>query len=250
MKILNKWREVILVLGCCVWTSQLKAQASGHVLWTSLLQKYVDADGQVNYDSWQKNPKQLNQYLAWLSAQNMSQISPSSERLAYWINLYNAYTISLILQHYPIQSIRSISAESVKNPWKINFIPLSDGRLLSLDALENLIIRKNFSEPRIHFALVCAAKSCPPLRREAYVSEKLETQLQEQGRIFINDPGKNQFHQGLARISPVFDWFKDDFGSSKEERINYLNRYAREHISIDVQLEYMSYDWQLNEQKK
>ena len=222
-------------------------QPRGHALWTKLLKTYVNKDGLVDYARWQKAPEQLGSYLDWLRTHVPSRSSPQSEQIAYWINLYNAFTIDLILRHYPVLSIRDISSQGAESPWKIAFIELPRGAV-SLDYVENELLRKRFSEPRIHFALVCAAMSCPPLRQEAYLPSQLSQQLDEQGRRFLQDSTKNRTQGQEAQISPLFKWFTSDF-TKKGTLVGYLNKYLSAPLPAEAKISYMSYDWGLNVQK-
>ena len=234
------------------WTSlpsdvenSLLPSALSHTQWTSLLKAYVDQKGLVNYQQWKQNPQPLAAYLSWLSTHMPSPRASREEKIAYWINLYNAHTVALVLEHYPIASIKDIEVNGSQTPWDIPFIELPMGTL-SLNEVEHNILRKQFKEPRIHFALVCAAMSCPPLRREAYVADRLDEQLDEQARRFLRDPTKNQFSGQSARISSIFKWFAEDFaflGPLSE----YLSRYAGVPISSNSNIDYMTYDWQLNQ---
>jgi hypothetical protein len=130
-----------------------------------------------------------------------------SAQLAYWINVYNAFTIKLIIDHYPVESIKDIGSKIqvpfINSPWDIKLIEI-EGKKYDLNNVEHSILRKDFEEPRIHFAIVCASFSCPKLRREAFTAEKLEEQLQEQAVDFINDPAKNSISKNKAEVSKIF----------------------------------------------
>ena len=152
-----------------------------HSLFDELLKEYVDGNGMVNYESLSGKREQLNRYLRSLGNNPPPPDAVKNVQLAYWINLYNAFTTDLILQHYPLKSIKDIGGEAIPmvfatSPWEIEFVNISD-TLYTLDKIEHEILRKRFNEPRIHFALVCAAKSCPNLRREAYTADALELSL-------------------------------------------------------------------------
>ena len=219
----------------------------GHTLWTKLLKIYVNEKGLVDYARWRREPTQLRAYLNWLRKNVPTKDRPRTERLAYWINLYNAFTIELILRNYPVKSIRDIRTQSAESPWKIDFINLPTAKL-SLDNVENDIIRKHFLEPRIHFALVCAAVSCPPLRREAYLSNRLSVQLEDQARRFLQDPTKNRTKNKQLHISELFKWFEEDFKQGGGV-LNYISKYVKSPLPVGATISYMTYDWGLNEQK-
>ncbi len=231
-------------------------------LFTALLVDRVDAQGLVDYAAL-RTDERLPRYLATLAATDPATLPGDDARLAFWINAYNAYTLQLIADHYPIKSINELATGGKylgyligKTAWDIKFAPIN-GERLTLNHIEHEIIRKRFSEPRIHFALVCAAISCPPLRREAFVAAKLDTQLREQGEIFLRDPAKNHFDPAkrVAAISKVFDWFKVDFGTADARVLAYVAPFvpppagpllARDPASW--KLEYTHYDWALNAQ--
>lgn len=221
-----------------------------HEIWTKLLTQHVDAEGNVNYRGFQKDSSALNAYLHILVNNPPDKKKwSSSAQLAYWINVYNAFTISLILDHYPVESIKDIGSKIqvpfINSPWDIKLIEI-DGKKYDLNNVEHSILRKDFEEPRIHFAIVCASFSCPKLRREAFTAEKLETQLQEQAVDFINDPAKNTISKRKAEVSKIFSWFKSDF-TKNGSLGDYLNLYSKTKLEKDARISYMDYDWSLNE---
>ncbi len=220
-----------------------------HAPWNSLLKKYVDAKGFVNYAGFKKDSDALKKYLDILSANAPDEKSWSQdEQLAYWINAYNAFTVQLILDNYPLASIKDIGAKLkipfINTPWDIKFITIG-GKKMDLNNIEHGIIRKKFSEPRIHFALVCAAKSCPPLRNEAYVPNRLNAQLDAQGRDFLNDPTKNEVSEKSAEISKLLSWYGGDFTGTMPI-VDWINKYANKKMSREGSISYKTYNWELN----
>ncbi len=221
-----------------------------HSLWTALLEKYVNDEGLVNYRGFIRDSVQLNAYLRRLTESSPDDINWSEkERLAYWINAYNAFTVKLIVDHYPLASIKDIGSAIqipfVNSPWDIKFIEI-EGKKLDLNNIEHSILRKEFDEPRIHFAINCASFSCPTLRKEAYSAEKLDAQLNEQAVTFINDLLRNDIKSNQAELSRIFSWFKGDFtknGSLKE----YINQYSRTKMDDDTKISFRKYDWSLND---
>src|SRR5688500_5159413 len=168
------------------------ASAFDHSAFDRLLKAHVTADGRVDYDGFSRAPA-FAEYLGQRARAAPDTLS-RDEQLAFWINAYNAYTIQLVNAHGERKSIRNINKTlgviKAMGPWKEEIVR-AGGKTMSLDFVEHEIIRKRFREPRIHFALVCAARSCPPLRREAYTGARLEAQLEEQARIFIaRSPGR------------------------------------------------------------
>jgi len=230
--------------------SKKGSKSIDHEPWTVLLQKYVDQDGLVNYRGFQKDSLNLNAYLDDLSTNPPDEKTWSDEeQIAYWINAYNAFTVKLINDHYPLESIKDIGSAIqipfINSPWDIRFIEIN-GIILDLNNIEHSILRKKFNEPRIHFAINCASLSCPMMRREAYVGDKLDAQLEEQAIQFINDSKRNNITKTHAEVSGIFNWFKGDFtknGSLKD----FLNLYAKIKIDEDARISSMDYDWSLND---
>jgi Protein of unknown function, DUF547 len=227
-----------------------EAKPISHKLWDGLLKKYVNPKGMVNYKAFQKDSASLNTYLDLLSKNAPNEKTwTKDQQLAYWINAYNAYTIQLVLRHYPLKSIKDIvkiNIVYINSPWDIQFITIA-GKKFDLNDLENGIIRKKFDEPRIHFALVCAAISCPTLRNEAFTGEKLNEQLTAQAKDFINDKSKNQVNTSKASVSSIFNWYSGDF-TKKMSLQEFLSQYSSQKISKDAPLNYLDYNWKLNEQ--
>ena len=170
----------------------------------------------------------------------------SDEQIAFWINAYNAFTIKLILKYYPIKSIKdigsSIQIPFVNTPWDIKFIRIGKDRL-DLNNIEHGILRKRFKDPRIHMALVCASKSCPVLLDEAYEPSKLDTQLTQQSKAFLADKSRNQVSSTNPKVSMIFKWYAMDFDNVRE----FINRYSVTKINPKSEIEYLDYDWSLNE---
>ncbi|WP_432671188.1 DUF547 domain-containing protein [Flavobacterium sp. SM2513] len=210
-----------------------------HDKWNTLLQKHVSCSGAVNYIGFQKDSKQLQVYLDELAANVPTTSWSKNEVLAYWINAYNAYTVRLILNHYPTKSIKDI-----KDPWGKKFFTLGTKKY-SLEEIEHEILRK-MNEPRIHFAINCASFSCPNLLNEAYTGAKLEKQLDAAAKSFINDATKNTISSSKVEISKIFDWFGGDF-KEKGSIIDYLNKYSTVKISPKAKVSYKDYNWSLND---
>jgi len=220
-----------------------------HSKWSLLLSKHVNKNGMVNYLGFQKDRLHLNSYLKDLAKNPPSQVWSDREQLAYWINAYNAFTIDLILSNYPLSSIKEIGpgiqVPFINSPWDIEFIEIG-GEKYDLNDIEHNILRKEFKEPRIHFAINCASMSCPLLRSEAYTSEKLESQLQEQAFAFLNDPFRNQITKSEVKISKIFNWFRGDF-IKDGKLIDYLNKYSEVEVNSNARIKYLDYDWKLNQ---
>lgn len=223
-----------------------------HSSFDQLLQKYVDEQGMVNYKGLKADRAKLRSYLSILENNSPQNSWTRDQKLAYWINAYNAYTLDLILEHYPVESIKDIGS-TIKIPfvstaWDIKFINIG-GKEYDLNNIEHSIIRKDFDEPRIHFALVCAAVSCPKLQNRAYVSEKLDEQLTKAANEFLANPAKNKFkNENKATLSKLFNWYGGDF-KNNGTLIEYINKYSPTKLSENADIDWMDYNWQLNEQK-
>lgn len=222
-----------------------------HNLFDQLLKKHVNERGLVDYKGFKREQGELRNYLNLLSGHPPTDQWARTDQMAYWINAYNAFTIELILNHYPVRSIKDIGSKIripfVTTPWAAKFFKIG-GEPTSLDNIEHGILRKKFSDPRIHFALVCAAVSCPPLRNEAYVGSRLDAQLNDQGRIFFNDPSKNIVTAGRASLSKILDWYGGDFKTNGQTIARWVNRYATTKLDDNAPVSYQNYNWALNEQ--
>ncbi len=210
-----------------------------HRAFGKLLKKYVDSKGNVNYRGFKNDAAALQVYLDQLSANPVSANMSKNERLAYWINAYNAYTIKLIIDNYPLKSITDLEGGK---PWDKVFIKLGQASY-SLNMIENEIIRKRFTEPRIHFAVNCAAASCPPLLNDAFYPQTLTKQLASQTSAFLNNSYYNTITSSKLELSKIFDWYGVDFKDVK----NYVNSRVAPDIS-SLPLNFKEYDWSLNEQ--
>lgn len=210
-----------------------------HKQWNDLLQKHVSSKGNVDYKGFKKDAAPLQSYLNVL-AKNLPEKSWSKNAiLAYWINAYNAYTVKLILDNYPVKSIKKID-----NPWDKEFFTLGNKKY-SLGEIEHKILRK-MNEPRIHFAINCASFSCPNLANEAYIETELEKQLETAAKSFVNDKTKNTIAPDKIEISSIFDWFSGDF-KTKGTLIDFLNKYSSLKINKSAKIKYKEYNWNLNE---
>jgi hypothetical protein len=239
---------------------RVPAEQIEHSQWDSLLKKYVDDGGMVNYAAWKANPddmQALDSYLSHLSAASFSRQASAGVRLAFWINAYNAVTVKGILREYPTTSIRNHTAKLFGyNIWDDLKMKVG-GRPYSLNEIEHEILRK-LGEPRIHFAIVCASIGCPRLLNEAYVPDRLDEQLTANTRAFFADPGKFRYdaQQRSMTVSPILDWFGEDFGSTKAEQMRriapYLPDPAARRIaeSGDATIRFLDYDWSLNDQAR
>jgi hypothetical protein len=225
--------------------------------WDAMLKTYVDEQGRVNYAHWQQtSANDLDHWLTSVRDVEVQSLSQSGA-IAFLINLYNALTIQQVLQRYPIQSIRP---EILGIPNWLGFLRfftktvyVLNGRSLSLNTIEHDILRKIFTEPRIHFALVCASVGCPLLRSEAYVPEKLDEQLNDDAHRFIQNPEKISYHpqQHTLYCSKIFKWYSDDFQAQAGSVVDYIRQYlpaiSQSELIKPIKIAYLPYSWALNQ---
>lgn len=226
-----------------------------------LLERFVTADGPVRYAALQADPADLDRFLASVAKAVPQQLEalPESDRIAFWVNAYNAITLKTIVDSYPIRargfsalrypasSIRQIAGAWSNRSWIVA------GRTMSLDDIEHETLRKRFSEPRVHMALVCAAVGCPPLRSEPYAGDRLGEQLDDQARRYLASPAGLRVESGGRRVavSSIFKWFAGDFEATGGVRA-FLSRYAPAEARSALAdprttITFLDYDWGLNE---
>ena len=219
-----------------------------HQKWDILVHQLVDDKGFVDYKGFKDSEIELDEYLDLLT-QNTPQINwTKNQKLAYWINAYNSFTVKLILNNYGLGDIKQIGAAHKQSPFKIPFFKIG-AEDFTLDKLEHEILRKEFDEPRIHFCLVCASFSCPKFRNEAFIADKLEEQLEDQTSDFINDPDKNSLNQSPIGLSSLFQWYWDDFSASFTDTpslLNWINKHSKTPINVKDDIEYLPYNCALN----
>lgn len=214
-----------------------------------LLSKYVNKNGSVNYKGFIEEKEKFILYLNYLSSNPPKKEDKESVKLAYWINAYNAFTIKLIIDNYPLESITDlhplIYIPGFNTVWHREFFKIG-GQDYNLDKIEHEILRKQFKEARIHFAINCASKSCPKLRNEAYNAYELEEQLTAQTKEFLSDKSKNVLEVKKVRLSKIFSWFRSDF-EQNGSLISFINKYADVRISENAEISFLPYNWTLNE---
>ncbi len=215
-------------------------EAPLHGAWDTLLGKHVDDEGWVDYQAFAEDRAALEAYLDYLASHIPGDHWSKEEKLAYYINLYNAGTILLILDYYPLESIKDIW-----NPWGKDRLKIGPSTY-SLNDIEHRILRK-MGEPRIHFAVNCASYSCPKLLREAFTAAKMEEQLEAAARDFINDPRRNRIAKGQVELSRIFKWYRGDFEDGERDLLDYINGYLERPLPGDTDIEYLPYDWNLND---
>ena len=209
----------------------------------------------MDYAKLKKYPAELDAYLATLAAVPESAFKKwdRNQQMAFLINLYNAATLKLVADHYPIKSIKDIG-NVLKGPWKQEVVRVF-GKVQTLDHIEHDLLRPKYKDPRVHFAVNCASIGCPSLRPEAFQGAKLDAQLDEQGRLFLADKSKNHLDakNKTLYLSQIFDWFKDDFtaksGSVEKFIAPYVSEADRKLIERGgLSIKNTNYDWNLNKQ--
>jgi len=221
--------------------------------WTNLLQKHVGKDGLVDYPGFIADKDKLQAYLTLLSENPPAKNWTDNDKIAYWLNAYNAFTIKLIINHYPLKSIKDIGPKHqiifINTPWDIKFFKIG-GKTMTLNRIEHRILRKEFREPRIHFALNCASLSCPKLRREAYDGARLDAQLTDQAKEFLSDTSRNQLNAKNPKLSAIFSFYGNDIKKwSGKSIIAFIKQYAPIKIDENAELDYLDYNWNLNGKK-
>ncbi|RMG39162.1 MAG: DUF547 domain-containing protein [Candidatus Dadabacteria bacterium] len=233
-----------------------------HQDWDHVLKKYVHMLGpqsRVDYSGLKSERHLLDSYIGSITAVSKTEYQSFSrdQKLAFLINAYNALTVKLIVDNYPVSSIKDLGSW-LRSPWKKKFFKLF-GEWHTLDDIEHGIIRKNFNEPRIHFALVCAARSCPALRNEAYRADRLSEQLEDAARKFLRDKSRNRYLPAERRLelSSIFKWYRSDF----EKNGSTLKLFIALHMTDDpvlrreiqspaTDITFLDYDWSLNDFKR
>ena len=264
MKVLLAWFAAAVVM---LAPGTVRA-APDAALWNAVLAAHV-RDGRVDYAALRRDRTSLDRYVAQIAsvdAAGLAAMQPD-EQLAYWINAYNAFVLRSVVDHYPIRgrTFRGL-ARPANSIWQIpdafdgqRFE--AGGRRVSLDDVEHAIMRPTFRDPRVHVALVCAARSCPPLRPEAYVAARLDAQLEDQARQFLADATRGlqvDTARGVVRVSKIFEWFGQDFaalggGNPRRGVLEYVARHVADPALADrlrsgaLRLEFLDYDWTLND---
>jgi hypothetical protein len=268
------------LLGLAATAAPSAAQSFDHAGFDSLLARYVQ-DGRVDYAALKLGRASLDSYLDRVAAVTAEEYAswPSQEQIAYLLNAYNAYVLETVVDRYPIKGSSFLRKLSAPRRFALPAASIRHvdgafdgilhkvaGQEITLDGIEHETLRARYTEPRVHFALACAAVSCPPLREEAYRGDRLDAQLDDQGRRFLSDPRLNRFEIERAQVylSKIFDRCGEDFlqfagesGYQGDERINgvlsFVSRYLLDRVvefleSGEYQVRFLSFDWTLNDQ--
>nr|WP_321442694.1 DUF547 domain-containing protein [uncultured Cohaesibacter sp.] len=225
-----------------------------HSAFDALLSRYViemaDGSTRVKYRALRSARPKLQAYLATMQKVSVKSLSSNAAK-AYWINLYNAKTLDVILEHYPVRSIRDIKLGGLfsSGPWKQELVNVG-GKALSLDDIEHEIARATWKDPRLHYGFNCASIGCPDLRREAYRGNAIDRQLDQAARAFINHPRGVKAGKNGVTVSSLYKWYKSDFGSTNQLKAHWLG-YAspslRTRLQKNSKINGYQYDWSLNE---
>jgi hypothetical protein len=249
---------LLFFTSCRSKTSEVNASID-HSSFDKILRTYVNSQGYVDYKGLKANRYELDNYvsqLAKVSPVSHQKLFPTRQsQLTYWINAYNAFTLQGVINHYPTESVQKIYLFSGFF-WRLRFT--AGGETMSLYYLENSIIRKQFNDPRIHFAIVCASEGCPRLADQAYMPEDLDRQLDAQAVKFINEERnvKIDLNQNQLVVSKIFEWYKDDFVLPTETITSYIERYLSQPKQAQLQklkapkIVYQQYDWRINDQAR
>jgi len=233
-----------LLLVAILLISTLKTQ-SQTPLFEGILRTFVNNDGNVDYKGLRKNKALLNIYLNDLNKVVPGKKWSSNKAKAFWINVYNAYSIKLILESYPLKEITAIKRKG-QNAWKIPIAKVG-GQTYSLDYIEHKILRRWHDDPRIHVGLNSASKSGPRFVNFMFTEKNVDSKLEDLMNSFINDPTKNKISSTKLEISKVFEWYKEDF-TYKTTLIEYLNKYSSTKVSNNTEITFKEHNWALNDQ--
>ncbi|GJL91636.1 DUF547 domain-containing protein [Hyphococcus sp.] len=237
------------------WDAE-SAEVVDHSIFAGFLSDYVETaeDGvnRVRYEAVSPTDRQrLDEYIETLAAKDPIQLN-RSEAFAYWVNLYNALTVQLILEHYPVKSIREIKPNPfASGPWRMELVTVS-GISLTLDDIEHGILRAQWRDARIHYAVNCASISCPNLLNHPYTGAELNTMLDGAAQAYVNHPrGVRVKGKGKLILSSIYKWYAGDFGGDEQGVINHLLKYAGPALAAELRdaqsIDGYEYDWSLNE---
>jgi hypothetical protein len=237
----------ILVAGFLCPSLVAAGETVDHAVFGELLGKYVK-NGRVDYAGFKAEESKLEQYLAFLEKIDPETLG-RNEQYAFYINAYNAWTIKLVLTGYPgLTSIKDLGS-ILQSPWSKEFVRVN-GKTLTLDDIEQRVLRPRFKDPRVHFAINCASKSCPPLGSEPYLGATLDAQLDRVTRDFVNASANYRLDGDTLWISSIFKWYSEDFDN---DPVGYYLRYAEPSLKSALlekgkrlKVKYLDYDWSLN----
>ena len=249
-------RILLLVLICLSGMgAAIPPAAPDTAAFDAILKRYVEENGTVRYGALRADLAPLSRFVEQIGAvspDSHPSLFPSrSHRLAYWINTYNALVLWAMAKDYPEKKTR-LGSQAGQDQFFHKTLFKTGGRSRTLDDIETNAIRKQFKEPRIHFAIVCASKSCPWLAREAFTAELLEEQLNRRAKLFLNQTPNVRIEIGRREVmlSQIFDWYRQDFGPSQEAVLSFIAKYRPDGALLRQgtwKISYFEYDWRINE---
>lgn len=213
-----------------------------HSSWNALLNRHVTSEGKVNYDGFKSDVAKLDKYLKLIGDNEAKTGWSQAEKKAFWLNAYNAWTIKLVLERYPVNSIKDVSAK----PWDKRFIKVG-ANTHTLNDIENKIIRRQFKDARIHFAVNCAAISCPKLSNKAFTALNVEKELDRLTKEFLKTDNVKLAEKSV-QLSKIFEWYADDFIQESESVLKFIEQYSGMTFHPKVKVSYLDYNWKLNDQ--
>ena len=246
---------LVLLLSISLWfIPGVSAATFDHSKFDQALKKYVDDKGLVDYNSIAKDSG-FSEYVQSLQTARVEELSRDGQ-LAFWINAYNAVTIDKVIKKKPKKSVRETFIPGVWTATKFftSREHIVAGKRLSQDDIEHEILRKQFKDPRIHFAIICASMGCPPLPRIAYTEENVQARLEEETRKYLNSPRGTRIDraENTLHMSKLFDWFATDFIQKSGSTLAFMQPYLHEEVRIflerDPMISYLEYNWALNAQ--
>lgn len=245
-------RYIILFFTAVLLSVSSHAAEPDYRLWQELLSRHYDPARGMDYKGLKANKAALDRLRQQMAAVDPASLSRPGQ-LAYWINLYNVSVVGVVVDNYPVESIRDISTDPIVrlNVFKKPYVRVKGGTM-SLDDVEHKKIREPFKDPRIHFAINCAAESCPPIRPEPYVGARIHQQLDDQARRFLD--ATVRVEGDAVHVSKIMDWFEDDFERWGGGTLAFLRKHlspekARK-IGAGAEVEYDDYSWKLNDWRR
>lgn len=232
-------KKLIVVLTCTFALSGFTLQKG----YQNILTTMVNTKGEVNYKLLANKPEELNAYVKTLAAADMKTMSANAKK-ALWMNAYNAYTLKLVADHYPVKSIRDIKVGD-KGPWDLPIAKVA-GKTYTLNQIEHEILRKQFNDYRIHAGINCASFSCPVLLNQPFTEANVDALLDVAFKGFVNDPQRNKLSANKVQLSELFKWFKEDFDKAGGV-LAVVKKYSEVPIGKNPEISYLTYDWSLNE---
>jgi hypothetical protein len=233
-------KKTLITFVLLLTLNQVKAQTSN---FNDLLKNHVTDKGFVDYNGLKDDQSKLDSFISYLETTSPEKSWSASKTKAFWANAYNAYTLKIILENYPLKSILKIKKNG-KDAWNIPFAKVG-GKTYTLNQIEHDVLRKNYKDPKIHVAVNCASGSCPQLGNFAFTEANYVSKTEDLMKKFINDPKRNKVSKKKVQISKLFEWYKEDF-TTEGSVIDFLNKYAEVKINSNAKISYLKYDWNLN----